>query len=400
MTRNNEKTSEPVFTLSAGPTMSSTKVQQAQGSPMIFDYDPAFQEMFRETESMAAELLRTGKDIILMQGEAVLGLEAAARGVVRPGMKCLNLVSGVYAKWFGDWLRSYEAEVVELEVPFDRAIDPESVRRTLEEHGDFELVSIVHSETPSAIENPLSEIGPIAKEAGALVFADVVSAVGGTDVRPDEWGVDICIGGPQKCLAGPPGMSIVAVGDEAWAAIEANPNAPKGSFLSLLDWRDTWTRGGRVKFPYTPSVSDIFGVHAALAECLDEGLDRVIRRHASAAAACRAGVEALGLELWARDSSYAANCVTGIRCPEGVTVSQTLAHVRENYGVMLSGGYGELADQLFRLTHMGPISRSFYPLVSVSALGRGLRDLGVDVDLAAGAEAVLEAVGRDPSERV
>lgn len=398
MTQSKATVSEPVFTLSAGPTMSSTRVQQAQGRPMIFDYDPVFQETFRETERMAAEVLRTEKDVILMQGEAVLGLEAAARGVVRPGMKCLNLVSGVYAKWFGDWLRSYEAEVVEIEVPYDQALEPESVRQALAEHGNIELVALVHSETPSAIENPLAEIGPIAKEAGALVFADVVSAVGGTDVRPDEWGVDICIGGPQKCLAGPPGMSIVAVGEEAWTAIEANPNAPRGSFLSLLDWRDTWTRGGRVKFPYTPSVSDIYGVHAALSECLEEGLDRVIDRHAAAAAACRAGVEALGLELWARDASYAANCVTGIRCPDGVTIAQTLAHVRDRYGVMLSGGYGELADKLFRLTHMGPISKSLYPLVSVSALGRGLRDLGVEVDLAAGAEAVLESLARDPSE--
>lgn len=398
MSESTKKLREPDFTLSAGPTMSSTRVQQAQGRPIIFDYDPVFQEIFRETERMAGELMRTDKDVILMQGEAVLGLEAAARGVVRPGMKCLNLVSGVYAKWFGDWLRSYEAEVVEIEVPFDQAIEPGSVREMLEQHGDFELVSLVHSETPSAIENPLAEIGPIAKEAGALVFADVVSAVGGTDVRPDEWGVDICIGGPQKCLAGPPGMSMVAVGDDAWAAIEANPNAPRGSFLSLLDWRQTWIEGGRVKFPYTPSVSDIFGVHAALSECLEEGLDDVIARHAAAAAACRAGVEALGLELWARDSSYAANCVTGVRCPEGVTISQTLAHVRENYGVMLSGGYGEISDKLFRLTHMGPISRSLYPLVSVSALGRGLRDLGVSVDLGAGAEAVLESLAQVPAK--
>ncbi len=224
---------EPDFTLSAGPTMSSVRVQQAQGQPMIFDYDPVFQERFRETERLAAQLMRTEKDVILMQGEAVLGIEAAARGLVAPGMKCLNLVSGVYAKWFGDWLRSYGAEVVELEVPYDEALDPTAVKDELERHGDFELVALVHSETPSAIENPLVEIGPVAKEAGALVFADVVSAVGGTDVRVDDWGVDICVGGPQKCLAGPPGMSLVAIGDDAWAAIERNPNAPRGSFLSL-----------------------------------------------------------------------------------------------------------------------------------------------------------------------
>ncbi len=383
---------EPDFTLTAGPTMSSPRVQQAQGRPMIFDYDPVFQEHFRETERLVGELFRTEKDIVLMQGEAVLGIEAAARGLVRPGMKCLNLVSGVYAKWFGDWLRSYEAEVVELEVPYDEALDPGQVSEELERHGDFELVALVHSETPSGIENPLAEIGPLAKRAGALVFADVVSAVGGTEVAVDDWGVDICVAGPQKCLAGPPGMSLCVVGDEAWSAIEANPRAPRGSFLSLLDWRETWIAGGRVKFPYTPSVADVYGVHAAVAECLEQGLDSVIARHAAAARACRDGARAMGLELWPRSEDYAANCVTAIRCPEGAEVRPTLEHVRERYGVMLSGGYGELTERLFRLGHMGPGSRSLYPYVAVSALGRGLADLGVDVDVGAGAEAALRVL--------
>ena len=327
-----------------------------------------------------------------MQGEAVLGIEAAARGVVRPGMKCLNLVSGVYAKWFGDWLRSYEAEVVELEVPYDEALEPAQVGEELDRHGDFEFVALVHSETPSGVENPLAEIGPIAKRAGALVFADVVSAVGGTELRTDEWGVDICVGGPQKCLAGPPGMSLCVVGDDAWAAIERNPNAPRGSYLSLLDWRETWIEGGRVKYPYTPSVSDINGIHASVGECLDQGLDAVIARHAAAARACREGVKAMGLELWPRSEDYAANCETAIRCPEGAEVKPALAHIRDRYGVMLSGGYGELTERLFRIGHMGPGSRSLYPLVGVSALGRGLLDLGVEVDLAAGVEATLRVL--------
>ncbi|MET0730044.1 MAG: alanine--glyoxylate aminotransferase family protein [Solirubrobacterales bacterium] len=380
---------EPDFTLSAGPTMSSLRVQQAQGRPMIFDYDPVFQERFRETERLVAELFQTAKDVVLMQGEAVLGIEAAARGVVTPGLKCLNLVSGVYAKWFGAWLRDYGAEVVEVEVPYDEALDPAQVREELERHGDFALVALVHSETPSGVENPLAEIGPMAKDAGALMFADVVSAVGGTELLTDEWGVDIAIGGPQKCLAGPPGMSLCVISEDAWAAIERNPNAPRGSFLSLLDWRETWIKGGRVKYPYTPSVSDLNGVHAAVGECLDDGLDEVIARHATAARACREGVKAMGLELWPRSEDYAAHCVTAVRCPEGAEVKPTLAHIRERYGVMLSGGYGELTERLFRLGHMGPGARSLYPVVAVSAFGRGLLDLGVDVDLAAGVEATL-----------
>jgi pyridoxamine--pyruvate transaminase len=372
--------------------MASPRVLSALGSPVIFDYDPVFLEHFRETETLLAEVYRTTNDVVLMQGEAVLGLEAAARGLVQPGTRCLNLVSGVYASWFGDWLREYGAEVFEVRVPYDEAIDPAAVDHALAEHGPVELVCLVHSETPSGVENPLAEIGPLAQAHGALMLADVVSSVGGTELLIDEWQVDIAVAGPQKCLAGPPGMSLISVSPRAWEAIESNPSAPRGSFLSLLDWKHRWIEGGRVAFPYTPSVADVNGVHAALREVLDDGLEATIASHARAARACRAGVTAMGLELWPRSESYAANCVTAVRVPAGVTVHDVLGHVRERYGVMLSGGYGELKEKLIRLGHMGPASRSLYPLVAVSALGRGLADLGIQVDIGAGAQAVMEVL--------
>jgi len=380
----------PDFTLTAGPTAASPRVLQALGSPVIFDYDPVFLEHFRDTERKLAEAMRTKNDVVLMQGEAVLGLEAAARALVRPGLKALNLVSGVYAAWFGDWLREYGAEVIEHTVPYDEAIDPADVARALAANPEIELVAIVHSETPSGIENPLGEIGPLAHEHGALMMADVVSALAGTDVRVDDWHVDLAVAGPQKCLAGPPGMSLITVSERAWEAMENNPNAPRGSFLSLLDWKHKWIDGGRVAFPYTPSVSDVNGVNAALTEVLETGgIDASVARHSLAARATRAGVRGLGLELWPRSDEYAANCVTALRCPEGVDVASTLLHIRERYGVMLSGGYGELKEKLFRLGHMGPAARSLNPVVAVGAFGRGLADLGVDVNVGAGCEAAL-----------
>jgi len=387
---------QPDFTLTAGPTMASHRVLAALGSPVIYDYDPAFLERFLDTERMLAEAYRTSGDVVMMQGEAVLGLEAAARGLVAPGMRCLNLVSGVYAAWFGDWLREYGAEVVEVRVPYDEAIDPAAVADALDRDGPFALVAIVHSETPSGVENPLGEIAPLAHAHGALMLADVVSSLGGTELAIDDWHIDLAVAGPQKCLAGPPGMSLVAVSARAWEAMEANPAAPRGSFLSLLDWKHRWIDGGRVAFPYTPSVSDVNGVHAALAELLEDGLEASIAQHDLAARATRAGVLGLGLELWPRSESYAAHCVTAVRMPAGIGVPALLRHVRERYGVMLSGGYGELKEKLVRLGHMGPAARSLNPLVAVSALGRGLADLGISVDVGAGAQATMEVLSGGP----
>jgi pyridoxamine--pyruvate transaminase len=298
----------------------------------------------------------------------------------------------VYAAWFGDWLREYGADVIEVRVPYDEAIEPAEVGRMLADQGDIEIVAVVHSETPSGVENPLAEIAQLAHAHGALMLADVVSSLAGTELAIDEWRVDIAVAGPQKCLAGPPGISLISVSPRAWELMESNPSAPRGSFLSLLDWKHRWIDGGRTAFPYTPSVADVNGVHAALREVLDEGLEATIAAHALAAQACRAGVRAMGLELWPRSEAYAANCVTAVRMPPEVEVAALLGHVRERYGVMLSGGYGELKTKLIRLGHMGPAARSLYPLVAVSALGRGLLDLGLSVDVGAGAQAVLEVL--------
>jgi pyridoxamine---pyruvate transaminase len=379
----------PDFTLTAGPTASSPRVLAALGSPMLYDYDPVFLDRFRGLERKVAQLFQTSSDIVLMQGEAVLGLEAAARAVTRPGMTAINCVSGVYGKWFGLWLAEYGATVVEVEVSYDAQVEPEMVERAFAAHPEAEVLAVVHSETPSGTINPVAEIGPIAQRHGALVIADVVSSLGCDTLRPDDWGLDICVAGPQKCLAGPPGMSLVAVSDEAWTRIRANPAAPRGSFLSLLDWKDTWIDGGRTSFPYTPSVSDVNGIDAACGEALEMGIEAYVAMHERAARATRAGVLALGTGLWARSEDICTNCVTAARMPDGVDTMALLAHIREHYGVMLSPGYGELKEKLVRLGHMGPAARSLNPVVAVAAFGQGLADLGARVDIGAAVEAAL-----------
>src|SRR6266508_4135059 len=198
-----------------------------------------------------------------MQGEAVLGLEAAARGLVQPGTKVLNLVQGVFGKGMGYWLKDFGAELHELEVAYNDAVDPAEVERYLDDHPGIELVTVVHSETPSGTVCDVSAIGPIAHSHGALTLIDCVSSLGGIPLKTDEWHLDVCVA--------------------AWERIGANPSAPRASYLSMLDWKEQWIDGQ--KFPYTPSVSDLFGVEAAVDELLEEGLEASIERHEQSAAA-------------------------------------------------------------------------------------------------------------------
>jgi pyridoxamine--pyruvate transaminase len=374
------------LTLSAGPNDVSSGVKAALGAPIAYHYDPAFKARFRATEDKVGRIYGSpGHEIILMQGEAILGLEAAARSLVRPGTRCLNLVSGVFGKGFGYWLSAIGAELHEIEVPYDDAVTPEAVDAYLTAHPGITVVSVVHSETPSGTLNPVWDIGPIARRHGAVTIVDAVSSFAGIELRPEDWQLDLLVAGPQKCLGGPPGMSLLAVNDRAWAAIDANADAPRDSFLSITDWRDKWHGEGR--FPYTPSVSDLHGVEAAADELLAEGLDASIARHRRVSEACWVGVEGMGLRPWPVAKSIASACVTAIHVPDGLTDTQVRDHARERYGVQLSAGQG--AGNLIRLGHMGATARPMLMVAGLAALGRTLTDLGARADVGAGLEAAL-----------
>jgi len=376
---------DPDFTLAAGPVTAWPRVLAALGSPLVYHYDPVFLEAFRRTERKLARIFQTENDVLLMQGEAVLGLEAAARSLVPPGTKALNLVQGIFGKGMGYWLKDFGAELHEIEVPYNDAVDPADVERYLDEHPGIELVTVVHSETPSGTVCDVSAIGPIARAHGALTLIDCVSSLGGIPFETDAWQLDVCVAGAQKCLGGPPGMSLMTVNEAAWDRIRANPTAPRASFLSMLDWKEQWIDGE--KFPFTPSVSDLHGVEAACDVLLEIGLGASIEQHERAASACRAGVRAMGLELWPVSEEIAAACVTAITVPDGLTDAQVRAHCRERYGVMISGGQG--AGNLVRIGHMGPSARSLHPVVGLAAVGQTFHDLGASVQIGAGVEAAL-----------
>lgn len=383
----------PAFTLSAGPTTAPPGVLAAQGMPISYHYDPVFLDRFRLLGELVGKVYGTDNDIVLMQGEAVLGLEAVVVNVVRPGMKVINVVQGPYGKGMGYWLTGHGAEVVEVETGYREVPTPEMIEEVAAANPDAEALTVVHVETPCGTVAPLKEIGEICRKYGFVSISDSVAAIGGVELRPDEWGIDICVAAPQKCLGGPSGMSLLAISQAGWDLIEKNPNAPRDSFLSILDWKIKWLEGN--SFPYTPSVSDVYGVTAACEAILEEGVDEAVARHARTAAACRAGVEAMGLELWPLDLATAADPATAVKLPDGLNDAQVRDHIRERYGVMISGALG--AGDLVRIGHMGETARSLYPIIGISALGQGLRDLGSKVDIGNGVEVAMKALSDSPN---
>lgn len=377
----------PRLTLASGPVDVSAETLRAMQQPVVYHYDPVFLKTFRETCDLMARVFQTEYDIVLLQAEAIAGLEAAAAGVIEPGTKVLNLVSGVFGKGFESWIEKYGGETIEIAVPYNAAIDPANVRRAFELDPSISVLSVVHSETPSGTINPIREICNIAKEHGAITIVDTVSGLLSEDYSPEKWGMDIAVAGPQKCLSGVPGMSLISVSPDAWTRMEGMKTPLRGSFLSLLDWKTSWLDNGR--FPYTPSVSDVYALRSALQQTLDEGVANVVARHQVSARATRAAVRALGLELWAETDDIATSCCTAVKVPDGIDDAALRNHMRSRYGVMISGGYGSISGKLFRLGHMGITAHPTTIIAQIGVLERSLADLGHDVRLGTGVGAAL-----------
>ncbi len=381
---------EPIFTLTTGPVDAYSQVLRGLAQPVLYDYDPAFLGFYERVVEKLRTAFRTEHEPVILQGEPVLALEAGAASLIARDDVVLNLVSGVYGEGFGYWAKRYCAELIEIRVPFDQVIDPARVAALLEARPEIRIVAVCHHDTPSGTINPVAEIGRIVAAHGAYLLVDAVSSFGGMDIGPDGCRADLFVTGPNKCLGCPPGLSLVGVTPRAWEKMKANPAAPRASILSILDWQHAGRRDR--PFPFTPSVSEINGLNAALELYLAEGPERVWARHAVTAAACRAGVQAMGCRLWPADERTASPTTTAVRIPGGIEDAALRAAARARYGVVFSSGRGETLGKVVRIGHMGPTARPLYAVVALTALGGALRALGASLDLPAGVAAALAVI--------
>lgn len=384
--------------MASGPVDVTAETLRSMQRPVVYHYDPAFIETFAHTTDLLRQVFNTRYDVVIVQAEAILGLESAVASLVAPGDKVLNLVSGVFGKWMEDFIVRYGGDPVELAVPYNAAIDPDDVRRVLQAIPGIKYLTVVHSETPSGTVNPVREICRIARELGVISIVDTVSGLGSELLSPEDWAMDVAVAGPQKCLGGTPGLSLISVSPQAWSAMEGRAEPLRGSFLSLLDWKTTWIEQQR--FPHTPSVTEIYALESVLEQTLREGLESLVGRHRSSARAARAAVKALGLELWPESEEIATACCTAVKVPDGMTDRDVIETLRSRYGIMIAGGYGELAGKLIRLGHMGQAAHPALVVAQVGMLERTLLDLGLDIEPGSAVGAAITAfAGWDDATR-
>ncbi|MEJ8309600.1 pyridoxal-phosphate-dependent aminotransferase family protein [Agrobacterium larrymoorei] len=335
---------------------------------------PAFPpERYAKLADRLAALMKTQNDVLLIQAEAVLALEAVATSLARPGVKALNIVTSPYGAWFGDWLKRGGSDVINLVAEPGRTIAIEAVHQQLDEHPDIAVLSLVHAESATGILNPLEDIVGLARERGVLTVVDAVASIGGHALNVDEQGIDIVVIGPQKSLAGPAGISAISVSDRAWEMLQ-HGGAPRNSMLSLLDQKEQWLDSGRGALPGTPAPLEFFALDAALERLEAEGIDSVQARHRLAARATREAVVALGVELWVTDE-LASALVTAVKLPADIDRSDLLQAARLD-GADIGAAVGPGSDRLIRLNHTGRRASKKAVIANIQALAQALEFQG------------------------
>lgn len=357
--------------MTPGPTMVAENVRLARsvetGNP---DLDLDFYDYYKETCELYSSLLHTKNESLILSGEGILGLEAAAASLTEPGDRVLVLDNGVFGKGFVDFVSIYGGEPFLYTTDYRKAIETAPLREFLEKDSDFKYATIVHCDTPSGMLNDIGTICPLLKEFGILTVVDSVSGMFGNEVRVDDWGIDILCGGSQKAVSCPIGLTMVTISEDAKQMMESRKTKIASFYANLLTFKNYYENKW---FPYTMPISDIYGLRQAL-ENIKEDKD-FLERHAQAAEKTREALVRAGLELYA-ENGY-SNTVTVFRIPEGVTAEQLLSVLRKDYNIMLAGSFDVMAGEVIRIGHMGYNCTEENMRETLQALNGALKKLGV-----------------------
>ena len=302
-----------------------------------------FKEILADIRTLTQYLFGTRGDVAVLSGSGTAGLEGAVTGLLRKEDAVLNLVNGKFSERFHELCQVF-ATPTALSFDWGTAVDPTKVFESLDA-GSFRAVTLCWNETSTGLTNPIEPIAKAVKEHDALLIVDGITAVGGLENRMEAWGIDALVMGSQKCLAAPPGLSAVALSKAASDSLR-----PDGSFYTNLKAHvDAFAKQDT---PFTPAVPLFLAFREALRMLKEEGLENRIARTTRLAEAARAGVDALGLDLYP-DRRFASNTVTAIKYPPGLDDSKFRKILREKHRTTVAGGQGHLKGAIFRIGHMG-----------------------------------------------
>jgi serine---pyruvate transaminase len=364
------------YLMTAGPTPVPPAVSQAMATPMLYHRAPAFDELYERVLAKLPKVFRTANDVLAFAASGSGAMESAVANLVRPGDKVLACAAGKFGERWIQLCEAYGAELVRYEPGWGERLDAAEIDRLLAENDGIEVVFATLSETSTGIVNDIQAIAEAARRHGAILAVDAVSGLGATELRQDDWGVDVVVAGSQKALMCPPGLAFASVSERA---LEHAAKRPEGRYY--FDWGRTAKSQRKGASPFTPAVSLFLGLDVALDLIEQEGLENVLERHDLLARATRAGAAALHLSLFG-DPDERSTVVTAIDLPDDIDGGKVPGALRK-LGITANGGQDHLKGRILRIAHCGYFG-AFDIVTSLSGLEMVLAQLGHEVEHGAG----------------
>jgi len=359
-----------------GPTNVDPSVLRALGKPTLSHTSSEFVNIFAETLSDLRKVFITDNEVFVTAGSGTLALEIAIANIVECEDRVLNAVSGFFGDYFVRISKAHGAASTVLEVPWGKPITPEIVRKALGE-SDYKAVTVTHVDTSTGIANPIKEIGEIVKEySDAIYVVDAVCSLGGLEVRVDDWNIDLCVSGSQKCLGVPPGLALLTASKKVLEGLETRKKTMNFWFGDLRNWMPVMRDPSR--YFATPPVNMIYALSKALKLVLREGLGERFRRHHILAEMFRDELDVLNIKTVA-DREYAADTLTAAYYPEKIQDSAFRNGMKQR-GIVVAPTIGTLKGKGFRVGHMGNVNQNDI-ISTIGALEATLQDLGYDIHI-------------------
>ncbi len=379
--------------LGPGPSTVDGRVLRAMSRPLIGHLDPEFLQLMDATQKMLRQVMGTDNRMTFaIPGTGSAGMEASIVNLVEPGDRVVVAVCGVFGARLAEQARRNGAEVVTVEGEWGAPVDPAAVAEAIVA-GDTKVVAVVHAETSTGVLQPLDEIIAAAHAQDALVVVDAVTSLGGHPVRLDDWGVDVCYSGTQKCLSCPPGLAPVSFNDRALECVK-NRSTPVRSWYLDVGLLDGYWGQDRA-YHHTAPISMAYALHEALLMVCEEGLDARHQRHRRHHLGLVAGLEAMGMRMQVENPEHRLWSLNAVRVPEGVDEASVRSELLTRFGIEIGGGLGPLAGQIWRIGLMGASSTENNVLLVLAALEAALHSQGVAAAPGAGVAAAIEALATD-----
>lgn len=363
---------DKTFLMIPGPTPVPESVLLEIAKHPIGHRSSEFSKILKEVYADLKYVFQTENDVFMFTSSGTGAMCAALENLINEGDKVLSLVLGNFGNRWAKIAQSRGAVVEKIEVAAGEVINPEVLRKRLEEdvNKEIKIVTLTHSETSTGAANDIKTLCGIIREHGAISVVDGVTSVCAMECKPDEWGIDVLVSGSQKGFMIPPGLAFLTANERAWKVYE---QCRYPSFY--FDWAAHRKSVRADSTPFTPAVNLIAGLNTALKIIKDEGIENVNARHKRHALALRAAIRALNLELLVKEDKNASYSITAILPPEGITVPDIRRVLKDDFDIVVANGQNELKDKIFRIGTLGFVCDRDL-IAAVGALEVTLQKLG------------------------